>query len=422
MTPDIWAVWPTVSPERSRPMIQKWHEMGYKVAVLVNPPHVHTDLPEADRVIVQDRWQGFPVAVNALCAEAPGNVVVVVGDDVYPDSTSTAQEIGQAFILRFPDLFGVMQPTGDQYGMWDKCAISPWIGRRFITDAYGGGGPYWPGYFHYWSDHELQIVAEKMGVFQRRPDITQYHDHWQRKHETRPSHLVPARKHHEQDKTLFHTRQSAGFPGAFIRPTVVQDHAKAWKEHYSKGPGDLESVNGYGSFLENTREIREALPAIFREHRVFTFTDVPCGDWNWMSHVDLSGIDYLGCDVVPEMIEANRRKFPEVPFKVLNLIKDLPRQSDLILCRDFLFHLPNEWVLKVLRNIRTSGSRLLLTTYFNGVDNTDLPMDGTIRWRSLNLRRPPFNLPRPISFIQENDSHACRGRRIGLWDVKGLPE
>jgi len=221
---------------------------------------------------------------------------------------------------------------------------------------------------------------------------------------------------------LFHIRQSAGFPGAFIRPTVVQDHAKAWKEHYSKGPGDLESVNGYGSFLENTREIREALPAIFREHRVFTFTDVPCGDWNWMSHVDLSGIDYLGCDVVPEMIEANRRKFPEVPFKVLNLIKDLPRQSDLILCRDFLFHLPNEWVLKVLRNIRTSGSRLLLTTYFNGVDNTDLPMDGTIRWRSLNLRRPPFNLPRPISFIQENDSHACRGRRIGLWDVKGLPE
>lgn len=204
---------------------------------------------------------------------------------------------------------------------------------------------------------------------------------------------------------------------------MTEHQVKAWTKHYSKGPGDLETVNGYGSYLEHTGEIRSALPILFRRLGVQTFTDIPCGDWNWMSKVDLSGVDYLGCDLVPEMIQSNRERFPEHRFEVLNLVTDVPRRSDLILCRDLLFHLSNEWALQALSNIWASGSGWLLATSFPMEDpNLDIQMDGCLRWRPINLCLPPFNLPPPVDHIQEDDSHACRGRIIGLWEVEELPD
>lgn len=213
MIPDIYVVWPTVSPEKSRPMIAEWHKKGYKVAILVNLPLQHGDLPEAEIVVVQEEWKGFPVAVNILCREVPGDIVVVVGDDVYPEPEKTAQEIGQEFLQRFPDLFCVMQPTGDFYGSINQCAVSPWIGRKFIQEAYGGKGPYWEEYYHYFSDQELQEYSIKMKAFQQRPDLSQYHDHWGRQENVkRPKHLRKAKQLWRKDKTLFEQRKAAGFP------------------------------------------------------------------------------------------------------------------------------------------------------------------------------------------------------------------
>jgi len=210
---EVWAVWPTIHISKTNLMIRIWQERGYKVAVLVNPPHDHMDFPEADRVIVQAAWRGFPVAANILCREAPGDVVAVVGDDVYPDPHATAQEIGEWFEEKFPDGNGVMQPTGDVFGWTHKCAVSPWIGRTFIQKAYTNRGPYWEGYFHYFSDQELQEYATEMGVFVQREDLTQFHDHWQRKENPkRPEHLMEAGTKHSVDKLLFDKRKKEGWP------------------------------------------------------------------------------------------------------------------------------------------------------------------------------------------------------------------
>jgi len=204
---EIWAVWPTLHQEKSIEMISFWHEYEYNVAVLVNPPFTHDDFIEADIVIVQPEWRGFPAAANILCKEVPGNIVVVVGDDIHPDKKS-AQEIGERFLKRFPDTFGVIQPTGDKFGSWDKCAVSPWIGRKFIEQV----GPYHEGYFHYFSDQELQEHAMKLGVFEQWDDINQYHDHWQRNEEQkRPLHLLKAKKKWHDDKRIFEERKLKGF-------------------------------------------------------------------------------------------------------------------------------------------------------------------------------------------------------------------
>jgi len=209
-----WVVWPSPNLERSRRMVEVWREFGARVAVLLNPPHKHTDLPEADMVIVQEGWSGFPVAANLLCHEVPGDIVVVVGDDIYPDPSWTAQGVGQEMLQRFPGLEGVMQPIGDEYGWTHKCAGSPWIGRGFIEKAYGGvAGPFWPGYFHYFCDQELQEYATSLGVFQQRPDLTQFHDHWQRKKDgKRPKYLRKAKQHWAKDRALFNARKREKWP------------------------------------------------------------------------------------------------------------------------------------------------------------------------------------------------------------------
>jgi hypothetical protein len=212
MKPDVWVVWPTVHLEQSREMIDAWQALGYKVALLVNPPLSNMDFIKAEIVITQDEWLGFPAAANILCRTVPGNIVVVVGDDILPDPNSTAQQIGEQFLNRFPDTFGVMQPTGDEFGSYKDCAVSPWIGRKFIEEAYGGSGPYWEKYFHYFCDQELQEYAMKLGVFEQVSYLIQYHKHWQReeRHE-RPGHLLKAKKKWHDDKRIFEERKLKGF-------------------------------------------------------------------------------------------------------------------------------------------------------------------------------------------------------------------
>ena len=190
-----------------------------------------------------------------------------------------------------------------------------------------------------------------------------------------------------------------------------------WIKQYTNELGTRESVSGVGSTLENTIELRTALPQIFRTYGIKTMIDMPCGDWNWMKEVHasggLQGVSYTGYDIVPEMIASNGAKYP-VAFQVHDAINDPIPPVDLVLCRDFLFHLANDDVIKVLEH--TKSAKYLLVTTFPGVVNTDLPQGyTTIGWRKINLCGRPFNLPEPEYIVQENDSPSCMSRIVGLF-------
>ena len=79
--------------------------------------------------------------------------------------------------------------------------------------------------------------------------------------------------------------------------------------------GDSESLSGKGSNLEATEKIRSLLPQLFNELNVKTLLDVPCGDFNWMQHVDFKALDYLGGDIVPSLIESNNAKYANLNVK-----------------------------------------------------------------------------------------------------------
>ncbi|TRZ51624.1 MAG: hypothetical protein D4S01_04355, partial [Dehalococcoidia bacterium] len=83
---------------------------------------------------------------------------------------------------------------------------------------------------------------------------------------------------------------------------------QAWIDQYENELGTRESVSGYGSELQNTEEIRQALPHIISKYSIRSIVDVPCGDWNWMQKVELD-VNYIGLDIVPDMVVANNKAY-----------------------------------------------------------------------------------------------------------------
>jgi hypothetical protein len=208
---DIWAVWPSANPELAAENSARWHDAGYKTAVLFDRG-TRWERSPADRIILNcSDYLGFPHSINQLCHEVPGEVVVCAGDDVHPPDVPPAG-LRMIFLDFFPDTFGVIQPTGDKFGSIETAAVCPWIGRAFIDEAYGGAGPYFEEYFHYFCDQELQEVATLLGAFKQLPEITQYHDHWQRDGGERPPHLMKAKDRWEEDRDIFEIRQRHRFP------------------------------------------------------------------------------------------------------------------------------------------------------------------------------------------------------------------
>jgi len=167
-----------------------------------------------------------------------------------------------------------------------------------------------------------------------------------------------------------------------------------------------ESRSGEGSGTEQTRLIRSALPELFKKYNVKSLLDAPCGDFFWMRFVDLSGIEYIGADIVEEAVEKNISEFGQngCRFEVMDVVRVKPPQVDMIFCRDLLVHLSLDDGRKVIGNFKNSGSKYLLTTTFT--DRTSNIYDikirpGEVFWRPLNLEKPPFSFGAPVEIINE---------------------
>ncbi len=186
------------------------------------------------------------------------------------------------------------------------------------------------------------------------------------------------------------------------------------------------SFSGSGSSLEQTAIIRSELPKLVRKLNVLSILDAPCGDFFWMKSCDLSGIHYVGVDIIKDVIDRNRAAYATKTkrFDVRDIITDPLPASDLILCRDCLVHLSFAQAFEVLRNFKASASRYLLTTTFTGrTRNSDLTLK-TQFWRPLNLQAPPFDFPPPETLIVERCTEldgTVGDKSLALWNLRALP-
>lgn len=188
---------------------------------------------------------------------------------------------------------------------------------------------------------------------------------------------------------------------------------------------DAESRSGAGSSLDATARLRAELPPLLRRLNARRLLDVPCGDFNWMSQVDLSGIDYTGGDIVESMIEANRERYesPARRFMRVDLTSGPLPDADVILCRDCLVHFSFDNIIAAFRAMKASGAQYLLTTTFLDRQVNEDIVDGD--WRPINLVESPFLLPAPQSVILEDcmeEGGAYADKALAVWRVSDLPK
>lgn len=208
--------------------------------------------------------------------------------------------------------------------------------------------------------------------------------------------------------------------GDRLDPTAAFRHA-----YRSNLWGDPESVSGPGSGREQTARLRAELPALLQSLGVTRLLDLPCGDGAWMAAVDLAGATYIGGDLLPELVEENRRRQPGRgrEFRVLDLTASELPAADLLLCRDCLVHLSFADAARAVANIRRARITYLLTTTFpDEATNLDI-VSGD--WRPLNLERPPFGFAPPLLVLNEGCTEGggrFADKSLGLWRCADLPE
>ena len=193
---------------------------------------------------------------------------------------------------------------------------------------------------------------------------------------------------------------------------------KIWEENLWRNG---ESASGSGSTLEETEAVRKLLPSLLREFEIRSLLDIPCGDLNWITETELPmGLNYVGADIVPELIESNRRyPLSTLDLRVLDITSDPLPPVDMMLVRDCLGHFSNKDVQSAVANIKRARPKYLLATTFPNEENSGDIETGY--WRPLNLASM-WGMPDPDSFFPEIDVQFPDGhistKGLGLWRIQ----
>jgi hypothetical protein len=176
--------------------------------------------------------------------------------------------------------------------------------------------------------------------------------------------------------------------------------------------------------VARTERLRPELSLLLKELEVQSVLDVPCGDFNWMRFTQLPSIEYVGVDVVPDLIRENilRHAGPGRTFVQINMLSGPLPRAGLVLCRDGLVHFSFSDIARALRTIKRSGSTyLLVTTFRSHKKNRDVP---TGSWRPLNLEIAPFFFPPALRVLSDaplpDGIYPDKG--LALYRVPDLPD
>jgi hypothetical protein len=217
----IWFAIPTANAEQCGTCFGLWKSAGYRTAALANGPACGKRIANADIVIHEPEYRGWSASINHLAFLIDRFAWLVTGgDDVTPDPTLTADDIGQRATDHFKGTtMGVMQPAGDAWmldaggrNVSHRICWSPWIGREFARNWNGGNGPLCEAYHHFFADEELYEVTRAAVLLWNPTEITHRHEHWTRRGEPRPAYMEAVSQKWVEDSRVFELRKANGFP------------------------------------------------------------------------------------------------------------------------------------------------------------------------------------------------------------------
>lgn len=172
---------------------------------------------------------------------------------------------------------------------------------------------------------------------------------------------------------------------------------------------------GSGSTLEYTKQIRIGLEHFIRETNVTSMFDAPCGDFSWMSQINFpDNFSYTGGDIVEYMIQDNQQRYPNRHFVMFDITRDPIPKTELLFCRDCLFHFSWEDVQRAFDNIARGGARWVMTTsYMPGHSRNSRISTG--EFSPYRLERAPFHMPDPVLQIVDGPVGLAQ-RTMSIWN------
>ena len=140
----------------------------------------------------------------------------------------------------------------------------------------------------------------------------------------------------------------------------------------------ITSPSGRGADPDQTRILIAELSALIRRRKISSLLDVKCGEFSWMRSVNLSGIDYVGLDIVRAVVDSNRaHQSDHVTFRHANLLADRLPAVDLVLCRDSFVHFCYRDIWLALRTSAAADRAICLPLLFpSGTIATSGPVIG----------------------------------------------
>jgi SAM-dependent methyltransferase len=193
--------------------------------------------------------------------------------------------------------------------------------------------------------------------------------------------------------------QKAGY---YKRLSVSEAFSAIYRSHAWGSIEDRPFCSGDGSIREEAvgpycAMIRDFIAA----NNIRRVVDLGCGDFAVGSRFVDPAVDYVGIDVVPDLIRYNQEHFavPGVEFRCMNIIEDELPPGDLCLVRQVLQHLSNAQIQQTLKSLRRYRYVIATEHVYAGAGlrhNRDKPQGpGTRipRRSGVFLESSPFNCP-----------------------------
>ena len=203
------------------------------------------------------------------------------------------------------------------------------------------------------------------------------------------------------------------------KPYIVNDDIKdffsnVYKKHVWGGFRDIDYWSGGGSrdYRVVYQYVHKINQFIF-EHNINIVVDFGCGDMNIGEKIMCKR--FIGCDVVPELIDRNNEKYrtdPSKEFCICDGISEEIPHGDLLLIKEVFQHLSNEQILKIIENFK-NFKYIIITDGTNlkkecNMDVTNMIADSRESFSNFDVTKSPFNVNGEELF------------KYGKWDVDGL--
>tara|TARA_B100001250_G_C19566834_1_gene685880 strand:+ start:57 stop:791 length:735 start_codon:yes stop_codon:yes gene_type:complete len=193
----------------------------------------------------------------------------------------------------------------------------------------------------------------------------------------------------------------------FLRKIIFTSifQSNHWVQGEDIFPKEFISVSGHGSNIntDQSNNLISSLSSFIKNYKINSFLDMPCGDFLWMNELLKKNniMNYLGIDIVDEIIKKNKKKYEneKIKFSTFDIINfHTDEKFELVFMRDFFIHINNADIKKVLSNIQKMNIDYFAFENYDISKNEDVI---TGRHRKVNLKLDPFNLGDPIFFFKD---------------------